>query len=210
VKDEELDALLRERLPRYTAPAALRARVAQRHASRHDARRSRASNVGLALVVVAFVALVLLFGRRVGVDRDTQSPLVTEAVNDHMRVLYAERPLEIESGGIHQVKPWFEGRVDFAPIVPFDGDADFPLQGGSVAYYIDRKAAAFVYKRSLHVITLLVFPSRGLPWASDRVTAESRGFHAIVWRAGDLGYALVSDVAMGELESLERKLKPTR
>jgi hypothetical protein len=45
-------------------------------------------------------------------------------------VLLSQRPLEIESGGgLHQVKPWFEGRLDLAPIVSFEGDTDFPLKG---------------------------------------------------------------------------------
>jgi anti-sigma factor RsiW len=175
-----------------------------------DVRRWEPRNIGVALAAIAFVALVLFFGRRTGRDQTTPpSPLVTEAVNDHLRVLYAEHPLEIESGEIHQVKGWFERRVDFAPIVAFDGDADFPLQGGSLAYYIDRKAAAFVYKRDLHLITLFVFPARGLPFPADRVTAASHGFHVIVWRSGDLGYALVSDVAAAELE-IDRKLRPSR
>ena len=54
------------------------------------------------------------------------------AVNDHLRVLASQHPLDIESGGIHQVKPWFEGRLDFAPVVSFLGDEEFPLRGGAV------------------------------------------------------------------------------
>jgi anti-sigma factor RsiW len=197
---DDLDVLL-QKLPRRTAPASLRARVERTHIRKRDPR-----NIVIAVAVLAFVAIVLFVSRRT--DRTSpDSPLVAEAVNDHLRVLYASKPLEIESGGIHQVKPWFEGRVDFAPVVPFDGDADFPLQGGSVAYYIDRKAAAFVYKRNLHLITLFVFPAHDLPWPkADRLASETRGFHVIVWRSGDLGYALVSDVAMNELVTLEHKL----
>ena len=56
--------------------------------------------------------------------------LVTEAVNDHLRVLYAEHPVEIESGGIHQVKPWFSGRLDFAPALNFSGDGDRQVRIG--------------------------------------------------------------------------------
>lgn len=63
--------------------------------------------------------------------------MVAEAVNDHLRVLYSERPLEVESSNRHVVKPWFKGKVDFAPDFAFDGDADFPLQGGSVGYFVD-------------------------------------------------------------------------
>jgi anti-sigma factor RsiW len=201
---DDLDAQL-QKLERRTAPAPLRARLARKHV-----RRWRPQNVVIALVALAFVAIVLLLGRRTN-QTAPESPLVAEAVNDHLRVLYATRPLEIESGGIHQVKPWFEGRVDFAPVVPFDGDADFPLQGGLVAYYIDRKAAAFVYKRNLHLITLFVFPAHDLPWPHDpRIASDSRGFHTIVWRTADLGYALVSDVSLPELTTLESKLRATR
>jgi hypothetical protein len=39
---------------------------------------------------------------------DASTRLVTEVVNDHLRVLSSPHPLDIESGGIHQVKPWFE------------------------------------------------------------------------------------------------------
>src|SRR6185369_13609046 len=80
----------------------------------------------------------------------------------HLRVLVSEHPLEIESGGMHQVKPWFTGRLDFAPVVPFLGDDEFPLQGGAVGYFLDRKAATFVYKRRLHTISLFVFRADGL------------------------------------------------
>ena len=199
--DDDLDAQL-NKLPRRTAPASLRARIERMHVRRREPR-----NIAIALAVIAFVAVILFVSRRTN-QTSPDSPLVAEAINDHLRVLYASHPLEIESGGIHQVKPWFEGRLDFAPIVTFDGDADFPLQGGTIAYYIDRKAAAFVYKRNLHLITLFVFQSHDLPWPrSDRIASETRGFHAIVWRTGDLGYALVSDVAMSELATLEHKLR---
>jgi anti-sigma factor RsiW len=200
---DDLDAQL-QKLPRRTAPASLRARLERMHVRKREPR-----NIAIAVFVLAFVAVMLIAVRRGVRDGAPDSPLVAEAINDHLRVLYASHPLEIESGGIHQVKPWFEGRVDFAPIVAFDGDADFPLQGGTVAYYIDRKAAAFVYKRNLHLITLFVFQSHDLPWPrGDRIASESRGFHTIVWRTGDLGYALVSDVAMPELTTLEHRLRP--
>src|SRR5207245_11244760 len=100
--------------------------------------------------------------------RNAQAGMVAEAVNDHLRLLTSLHPLDIESGGIHQVKPWFEGRLDFAPIVPFEGDADFPLKGGAVGYFLDRKAAVLVYARRLHPISLLIFRADGLAWPARR------------------------------------------
>jgi len=147
--------------------------------------------------------------------RDTDNALVNEAVNDHLRVLYAEHPLEIESGGIHRVKPWFSGRLDFAPTIEFAGDDEFPLQGGAVAVFVDRKAAAFVFRRRLHVITAFLFRARELPWALRGNTTlghvsasltQVRGFNVLLWQNGDLGYALVSDVNQGDLLQLGKKI----
>ncbi|HVR00667.1 MAG TPA: zf-HC2 domain-containing protein [Polyangia bacterium] len=143
--------------------------------------------------------------------------LVDEAVSDHLRVVASTHPPEIASGGIHQVKPWFTGRVDFAPRVAFAGDDDFPLVGGSLGYVRDHKAAVFQFRRRLHAITLLVFPAAGLPWPSgaavslgrhDVVERTARGFSVLLWRDADLGYALVSDVARPELEALVSKITP--
>ncbi len=147
------------------------------------------------------------------------SDLASEAVNDHIRVVSSSHPVEIESGGIHQVKPWFSGRLDFAPRVAFSGDDDFPLVGGSVGYFRDRKAAVFLFKRRLHAITLLVFPSAGLDWPPpgappikigrlDAAEGALRGFSVLSWRDGDLGYALVSDVNREDLEALAARVNP--
>ena len=141
--------------------------------------------------------------------------LVDEGVNDHLRVVASAHPVEIESGGIHQVKPWFTGRLDFAPRVSFAGDADFELQGGSVGYFRDRKAAVFVFKHRLHTISLLVFRGDGLPWATggrlrvgplDVVAAVSRGFNVLLWRDGELGYCLVSDASRDDLAALAERI----
>ena len=136
-------------------------------------------------------------------------------MNDHLRVLSSPRPLDVESGGIHQVKPWFEGKLDFAPEIPFAGDADFPLRGGALGYFLDRRAAVVVYQRRLHGVTLLVFRADGLAWPAHGLepmgpaaayAASSRGFNVLLWRAGDLGYALVSDLDAAELRQLGAKL----
>jgi anti-sigma factor RsiW len=209
--DRELSRLLETKLPKRAAPEALRRRLEARWTPRPTPWRPKAAALmGAMAAGAAIAALVLLLLRR-----DTASDaMFTEAINDHLRVVESTNPVEIQSGGIHQVKPWFTGRLDFAPVVPFAGDDDFPLQGGATGYFLDRKAATFVFKRRLHTITMFVFPAEGLAWplppgehagAAHATLRTARGFHVLLWRAGDLGYAMVSDMDAGELESLAAK-----
>jgi anti-sigma factor RsiW len=167
------------------------------------------------LAAAALVALVGVFVFHRPPWSESHDTVVNEALNDHLRELYAEHPIEVESGGIHQVKPWFSGRVDFAPVVSFSGDDDFPLLGGAVSYFVDRKAATFFFKRRLHAISLFVMRASGLPWPAQPVVRMGRvhatvvsrqGFHVVLFRDGDLGYALVSDVDSGELLRLGEKI----
>ena len=215
--DAQLSVLLEERLSRPRAPASLKRALEERWlepAPRKPIARSW-GRIGRTTAAMAAGA-ALLWAAMVGLrERTSDGTLVAEAVNDHLRVLYSDRPIEVESGGIHRVKPWFEGRLDFAPVVEFGGDDDFPLEGGSVGYFIDRKAATFVFKRRLHEITLFVFRAEGLPWpvaglrpigAAHGTVETRRGFHVALWRQGDLGYALVSDVNEADLLALGAKI----
>ncbi|HSB19607.1 MAG TPA: zf-HC2 domain-containing protein [Anaeromyxobacteraceae bacterium] len=201
-----LDRLLLERLPRPAAPAPLRGRLAALAAGapvpvppvRRTRRWPRLLAPALAAgVLVAGSALVL---QRRGAEEGALSRLAGEAVSDHLRLLASAHPYEVESSITHQVKPWFAGKLDIAPAVPGDV-GDLRLQGGAVGYFLDRKAAVVSYALRRHRVTLLAFPAAGLAWPeADRsaggVPARAtslRGFDVVLWRQGELGYALVSD-----------------
>jgi len=221
-EERAVTSLLRERLPKHPAPEALKQRLAASLAEKREAparpkpaaprARPRFVAALAAAAVLAAASVLVVTGSPWTSSRDA---VVEEAMNDHLRVLYAEHPIEIESGGIHQVKPWFSGRVDFAPVVAFSGDDEFPLLGGAVSYFVDRKAATFFFKRRLHNISLFVMRASGLSWPAHPVvhmgrvsaTVTSRqGFHVVLFRDGDLGYALVSDVDPAELLRLGAKI----
>jgi anti-sigma factor RsiW len=206
MNDDELKRFLDERAPRHAAPGALKERLAAQLASPHSARPRASRWLVPSLSALAAAALVLLLvraGKPGFAQRDT---FFDEAINDHLRVVASQHPVEIESGGIHQVKPWFTGRLDFAPPVSFSGDADFPLRGGSVGYFGERRAAVFVFARRLHTISLFVFPDQGSA-APAHATHAERGFNVLAWRANDFAYVLVSDVNRDELEALASKLR---
>jgi anti-sigma factor RsiW len=207
--EQTLTEILERRLPQHPASLALKRRLALQWPGASPApawqrpwARWLWPAVAIALVVlVAFP--VWQTGRGAGADR-----ILNEAVNDHLRILQPERALGVASGGIHQVKPWFAGRIDFAPVVTFEGDADFPLKGGAVEYFLDRRAAVFVYGRRLHTVSLLVFRAEGVPLPPRPEEGALRGFNVVLWRAGDLGYALVSDLDARELRALAARLQP--
>jgi anti-sigma factor RsiW len=220
-RDVALDAAL-ERLPQYPASLALKRRLraampsAPPPAPRPWHHRLRVLVPALALAAAALVVTPLAWERLVvRPDREAAARLTAEAVNDHVRLLISAQPLEVKSNDTHQVRPWFAGRVDFAPVVPFGGDQEFPLQGGAVAYSVDRKAAVIVYGYRLHTISLLVFRADGLEWPRRGATrvgtleahaGATRGFNTLLWRQGDLGYALVSDVDNAALQRLAARL----
>jgi anti-sigma factor RsiW len=167
--EHELTLALERRLPQYPAPLAFKRRLSAQWPADPSPSVSRRpwpkKWAALAIAAVLVLALAPLAWQSVLAPPDAgRSAMVTEAVNDHVRVLQSQRPLEIESGGIHQVIPWFSGRLDFAPGVRFAGDTDFPLRGGAVGYFLDRKAATLVYARRLHSISVFVVKAEGLPW----------------------------------------------
>lgn len=208
-----LTDVLERRLPQHPAPPAVKRRLAGAWPTPASRPRRRWAVLAPALaVVLALAGGAALYRRALTAP---QAPvMVTEAVNDHLRALLDERP-QVESSSAHTVKPWFAGKLDFAPVVAFGGDEAFPLRGGSLAWFIDRRAAVFHYGRRLHAISLLVFPADGLPWPArglERVgtlevhRATAQGFRVLLWRRGALGYALVSDVDEAELRALAERL----
>jgi anti-sigma factor RsiW len=213
--EQALGEALDRRLPQYPAPLALKRRLAAAaRAGVQDAPRPRRlrpvlASAGLAAaLVVGVLAWPGVFPPAV----DPGEAIVREAVNDHLRILEPGRRLDVQSQDVHQVRPWFGGRLDFAPAVPFAGDEEFPLRGGAVERFLDRRAAVFVYGRRLHVVSLLVFRSEGLTWPSvsgdgqGPTSLTMRGFNVLTWRHRDLGYALVSDLNAAELVTLAARL----
>jgi anti-sigma factor RsiW len=219
--EHELTAALERSTPQYPASLALKRRLAAQWAP-PVARRSWSARwrpmlvPALAVAATVIVAMpAIYYERAASRAANVSTAMVAEAVNDHLRVISSQHPVDVESGGIHQVKPWFDGRLDFAPVIPFEGDADVVLKGGAVGYFLDRKAAVLVYTRRLHPITLLIFRADGLEWpphglaragVADASTAVERGFNVMMWRRAELGYALVSDLNAADLRALAAKL----
>ena len=194
--DRLIAAALRDHA-REPAPAHLRRKLERRYLAR-GGRRWLAPSVSAA-AGAALTALVLL------ILRPAPAPALdpaTEAVGDHLRVL-AARGLDVETNDMHNVKPWFAGKLDFTPPVTFVGDDEFQLKGGDIAVFLGHKSAAFVYGHRLHVLSLFVFESAGTA-ASER---SIQGFHVLTWGRPGFGFALVSDINWDDLRALQARLQ---
>jgi len=205
--DEELSSLLREQASRHAAPDSLRAGLrAQAALARAGSpavapspppaqRLPRFGWRGLSASFALGIACTLVMAPliREAVER---APIEAELVSEHTRALQRGTLTAVVSTDRHTVKPWFQGRLDFAPPV-FDLAAEgFPLQGGRVEELRGERVAVLVYMRNKHVVELYVRPS-----SRQRVPtpAVQKGFNLLHWADGSMEYWAVSDVERGEL-----------
>ncbi len=188
-------------VPDYTAPDRLRAHVsalANRTRMRH---RLFTWSAAAALVVAVVGGVVAV--RPVPTRGES---IVEEAVNGHVRSLMADHLFDVRSTDQHTVKPWFLGKLDFAPPVVDLASAGFPLVGGRLDYLNGRPVAALVYQRQQHTINVFVFPdgAQALPAIDARTI---RGFHVRHWVHSGMSFWAVSDLNETELTAFARALE---
>jgi anti-sigma factor RsiW len=95
------------------------------------------------------------------------------------------------------VKPWFQGRVDYAPPVFDLAGQGFPLVGGRIEHLRGGAVATLAYARNRHMIDVFVWPSAA---QSAPVRSVHKGFNVLHWADGSMQYWAVSDLERAEME----------
>jgi anti-sigma factor (TIGR02949 family) len=131
--------------------------------------------------------------------------LTQEVASAHIRSMQAKHIVDVEGPDRHVVKPWFNGKLDFAPPTPNLEKEGFPLVGGRLDYLNGRPVAALVYKRREHLINLFVWPDSGESRDFQRETRQ--GYHLIHWSTAGMNYWIVSDLDPIELNELAQRLR---
>lgn len=120
-------------------------------------------------------------------------------VASHLRSMQPGHLLDVASNDQHNVKPWFDGKVDFAPPVKNLADQGFPLVGGRLDYLSDRNVAALVYRSGAHLINVLIWPAT-TPQAEPPRQLERGGFNILRWQEEGMAIWAVSDLNAAELQ----------
>ena len=125
-----------------------------------------------------------------------------EIVSAHIRSLLQDSQIQVASSDAHTVKPWFAGRIDFAPEFKDLTAEGFALAGGRLDYIGDRRVGAIVYRRRLHVVNVFMWPAPNGEAKAPNLDAV-KGYNVLSWTRGGVTYWAVSDLNAGELRQLQ-------
>ncbi|NRT56613.1 anti-sigma factor family protein [Sphaerotilus uruguayifluvii] len=213
--DDELSALIRQQATRHRADDRLRAAVQTRialHAAQQPLSGQPPTGAGsragagrmpawrpvlagmLAGAVLSWASLTLLPPWL----SDTRLP--DALVTDHVRSLQPGMLIQVASSDRHTVKPWFQGRIDYAPPVPDLSAGGFHLAGGRLEPLEGAQVAVLVYTYREHVLNVYVRPAGSVQAAQHW---QRRGFNLRRWSAGAFQVWLVSDADAARLQQFE-------
>jgi anti-sigma factor RsiW len=130
--------------------------------------------------------------------RPASAGIDKEVVAAHVTSLLAEHLMDVPSSDRHTVKPWFAGKLDFAPEVADLSAQGFSLVGGRLDYINGRTVAALVGGAST---PSMCSPGQGGADESPKVESM-QGFHLLHWVRHGMAWWAVSDLAEDELREL--------
>ena len=201
---ESLRTSLQRANLRESAPAALRARIRAALPAAESSAAARQKHVGLRWIAIAAACVLVFFlSWRAFFPPEQYMAAgigIEQILDAHLRSLQPGHLTDVTSTDQHAVKPWFDGRLDFAPPVTDFSAQGFPLEGGRLDILNGQTVAALVYGRRKHIINVFVWPTdqRDLSFRSG----STRGYEWIHWRKGGMEFCAISDVAPADLRQL--------
>lgn len=189
-----MSGLLRD-LPVEPVPDLLRARIERELRTIAGRPRARFRWAALAASLIVAIGIGWLGGRYLG----PASREGDELLAGYIRVAMSEHEVEVASSDRHTVKPWFAGRIDYAPPVHDLTSEGFPLLGGRIDLVAGRKVAVLVYRRNQHRVALTLWPSSSAANTSPSVT-ERDGFAMAGWRHGGFEMRAMADLSPADMK----------
>jgi anti-sigma factor (TIGR02949 family) len=157
------------------------------------------------LAIAASVILAAILGAHhlEKMNRYSQQQAMAAVIVDaHLRSLQPGHLEDVISTDQHTVKPWFDGKIDFAPPVRDFASDGFPLLGGRLDVINSRTAAALVYGRRQHIVN--VFVEKAQLGDTQDASGELQGYHWVSWQQNGFTFTAVSDTAYADLDQLKQ------
>jgi anti-sigma factor RsiW len=161
----------------------------------------------------AAIAVAIFVGAMVMRDIDSDrrnlaagNSLAHEIVSSHVRSLQPGHLFDVQSTDQHTVKPWFDGKLDFAPPMIDLADRGFPLVGGRLDYLGHREVAALVYQRRKHLINVFVWREDAEPLQLPDMQSL-QGYNLVFWKHDDMDFCAASDLGAVELQEFVQLLQ---
>jgi anti-sigma factor RsiW len=133
------------------------------------------------------------------------APLSQELVAGYARSMITNHTTDVESSDRHTVKPWFSGKLDYAPAVFDLTEQGFPLIGGRLDYINQQPVAVMVYRHRQHLINLYTWPAKAgkLDSIASMTMMSLQGYHILFWTQSAMRYGLISDLNPADLTRLK-------
>jgi anti-sigma factor RsiW len=159
--------------------------------------------------VAAAILLAVVLGATMlpNVGGEKQNLLAEEIIGSHIRSLQPGHLYDVESTDQHTVKPWFDGKLDFAPPVVNLADQGFPLIGGRLDYVGHRNVAALVYQRQKHFINVFIWPEEDLKLTKMQDAQTIQGYNVLFWSHNGMYFWAASDLNPAELRQFAQLLQ---
>jgi anti-sigma factor RsiW len=183
----------------HRAPEALRDRVSA--TMKEMARAERGPTFGRwALLAASFAAVsVVSWNVALMTAASRDDAIENEVLTAHVRSLMVPgRLADVESTDQHTVKPWFAGKIDFAPPVRDLAADGYPLTGGRLDYIDGHPVAALTYKVRLHPVNVFVWPDSGASDSAPKLQSM-KGYSIVHWTRGGMRYWAVTDAGAPEI-----------
>ena len=189
-------------LPRHEAPASLRRSIAGKLGAIERLGQPRRPPSLRWWQAAAFAGVAATAGLVLGLWIAT--PLAVEDTREHALARHVaslgngQPQVEVISTDRHVVKPWFAGKLDFAPPVRDLTEHGVTLVGAGTEALAGRTAAVIVYRMRRHHVSLFVSRASG-PRPQPIAASTLRGFAVVSWANAGLNFTAVSDTDLSEL-----------
>lgn len=148
------------------------------------------------------ILIFLLSGKMLDLGIHRTPPFVRSSVENHLKYLNGNLPLEIESHDPRAVAAWFNKRIDFMPHLPKLKDDMIVLLGGRLAQFKGEKVALVSFRIDKSPVSMFIIKgnsaakveSRDFTFLKGRRFnfSHQHGLNAVAWTDDGNHFALVS------------------